>query len=206
MFRYRPVKELLKEAMEAQHGFLTMEHMFDYIINDHTIDNYHFISKEDLIIGDNEGKDDRIDWKETRHVLTKRYGKETFEVPQCIGYCSMEDFNTYIPSEKAASINIKGLSKHYLLKELYDAARPYDMTVTVDECVELLHNTVEMIGEWKRKKLYVDVFGDTLDSRRYDLNNGNGLGHMVVRHVIIADIYNARQMLKSMKFGNEKKD
>ena len=205
MFRYRPVRELLDESMKESVAFLTKEHMLDYIVYKHILDGRELVSKEDLIVGDNEGKDGRIDWLETRYVLTKRYGKKVYDTPQVIGYCSIEDLNKDIPSEKAASINIKGLSKHYLLKELYDAARPYDMTVTVDECAELLHNTIGIIREWKGKKLYVDVFGDTLDSRQYNSHNGNGLGNMVVRHIIMTDIYNARQMLKSM-FGNNKKE
>lgn len=87
MIKYRPHRGSLQSSMEKMQIFNTIEEMFDYIVN---TDSFHVIDKEDLSITENLGKDNRIDWIETRYVLTKRYGIEEFEYPQCIGMCSIE--------------------------------------------------------------------------------------------------------------------
>ena len=38
------------------------------------------------MIGEILGNDDRIGWKNVRHVCVKRLGKEIYEVPQGIGW------------------------------------------------------------------------------------------------------------------------
>ena len=50
-----------------------------------------FISYEDLSISEDPRKDNRVDWKETRYVYTKRIGNEVYDTPQCIRMCSIED-------------------------------------------------------------------------------------------------------------------
>lgn len=87
MIKYRPHRGSLQSSMEKMQVFNTIEEMFDYIVN---TDSFHAIDKEDLSITEDLGKDDRIDWIETRYILTKRYGAEEFEYPQCIGMCSIE--------------------------------------------------------------------------------------------------------------------
>lgn len=65
----------------------TKEDMFNEIIT-----NWKgFISYEDLSTSEDYEKDNRIDWKETRYVYTKRIGNELYVIPQCIGICSIED-------------------------------------------------------------------------------------------------------------------
>lgn len=89
IIKYRPHRGTLSDAMKEVREFSSIDEMFQFII-----DNCHFpnlLSKEDLIIGENLGKDDRIEWKECRHVCTRRLGTQTYDVPQCIGMCSMED-------------------------------------------------------------------------------------------------------------------
>ena len=87
MIKFRPHKGCLAEAMNKMKIFDSKEDMFNTIV----INWDGFISYEDLSISEDYGKDNRIDWKETRYVCTKRIGNETYDVPQCIGICSIED-------------------------------------------------------------------------------------------------------------------
>jgi hypothetical protein len=86
MIKYRPHRELLCDAMAEEREFETVEEMFDYICDDHGF----VFQPGDLSISENRGKDSRIDWKETRYVCTKRYGKLVYKYPQCVGMCSLE--------------------------------------------------------------------------------------------------------------------
>lgn len=88
MFKYRPHRGSLDKSMKEEKGFVTMDQMFDYIVK---TDPLHILQKEDLYISEDQGKDDRIDWSESRNVMAKRYGKNDY--PQPIGWCSIEDDN-----------------------------------------------------------------------------------------------------------------
>lgn len=178
MFKYRPHRGTLDAAMKEEMVFITMDHMFDYIVKS---DPFHLLQKEDLSISENLGKDDRIDWTETRNVLTKRYGKDIYDTPKAIGWCSMEDYYNPIPETK--NIYIGGISRHHLLKMLYDAAKPYDKTISIEEAADVLHNTVGTITQLKGKKLYVNVLGKEFDGTEYDKINGIGLSYTVVTYM-----------------------
>lgn len=86
MIIYRPHRGGLKEAMELRKVFKTESEMFEYISNQ----SGRAVSVEDLSIGEVLGDDPRIGWKDCRYVLTSRYGKEHFEIPQVIGTCSYQ--------------------------------------------------------------------------------------------------------------------
>lgn len=86
MIIYRPNRGTLKEAMELRKVFKTEAEMFEYI----SIQNGGAVSVEDLSIGEILGDDPRIGWKDCRYVLTSRYGKEHFTVPQAIGTYSYQ--------------------------------------------------------------------------------------------------------------------
>ena len=88
--KYRPHRGSLKESMEEEKVFSSTKDMIDHIVND-TFMGVKLYEPDDISIGDNIGKDDRIDWKETRYVLTKRCGKISYDIPQAIGMCSFED-------------------------------------------------------------------------------------------------------------------
>ena len=90
MIYYRPHKGTLADAMAQMQTFDTIDEMFDFIVKDWSVYGDVF-TKEDLSVGEDEGKDDRIDWKETRYVCTSRMRNEVYDVPQCIGMCSFED-------------------------------------------------------------------------------------------------------------------
>ena len=90
MIYYRPHKGTLADAMAQMQIFNTIDEMLDFIVKDWNVYGDVF-TKKDLSVGENEGKDDRIDWKETRYVCTKRMRNEIYDVPQCIGMCSFED-------------------------------------------------------------------------------------------------------------------
>lgn len=88
MIKYRPHGGSLARSMNEAREFETLDEMYEYIVrNRNELLRY---TKEDLSVSENYGKDDRIDWKETRYVCTKRLGNEVYDVPQCIGYCSIE--------------------------------------------------------------------------------------------------------------------
>lgn len=89
MVKYRPHKGTLDDAMLESKEFDSVEEMFKWIVEDWN-KNIETFSISDLSITDDNGKDNRIDWKETRYVCTKRMGAEKYDVPQCIGMCSIE--------------------------------------------------------------------------------------------------------------------
>lgn len=180
MFKYRPHRGALEDAMKEAQEFITMDQMFDYIVRS---DPFHALRKEDLSITENLGKDDRIDWSETRNVLTKRYGKDVYDTPQAIGWCSMEDFYNSAYFAEAKNIYIGGISRHHLLKMLYDAAKPYDKTISIEEAADALHNTIDVVTQLKGKKLYVNVFGKVFDGTKYDKINGIGLSYHIVTYM-----------------------
>lgn len=87
MIKYRPHRGLLADAMAEMKTFETLDEMFEHIASECS----NYLCKEDLSISKDWGKDKRIDWKETRYVCTKRFGSEVYEIPQCIGFCSIEE-------------------------------------------------------------------------------------------------------------------
>lgn len=86
MIKYRPVRGGLREAMSMAETFDTIKDMLRFIVSE----NEPFISLSDLIVSTPQNNDPRIAWKESRLILTKRYGETTYEYPQVIGYCSIE--------------------------------------------------------------------------------------------------------------------
>lgn len=87
MIKFRPHRGGLAESMSEMKIFNLKEEMLNAIVT-----NWNgFISYEDLSISEDYGKDIRIDWKETRYVCTKRMGNKLYNIPQCIGMCSIED-------------------------------------------------------------------------------------------------------------------
>ena len=180
MFKYRPQRGTLEDSMKEAKEFITMDQMFDYIVKS---DPLHLLQKEDLSISEDLGKDDRIDWAETRNVLTKRYGKDVYDTPQAIGWCSMEGFYNSSYESKAKNIYIGGISRHHLLKMLYDAAKPYDKTISIEEAVDALHSTLDVVTQLRGKRLYVNVFGNEFDGTEYDKINGIGLSYNIVTYM-----------------------
>ena len=92
MVKYRPhvMGMTIDEAMEKEQTFSTTDEMFDFLVKE--MEPFgDALSKEDLSVSKNYGKDNRIDWKETRYVCTKRMGEIVYDTPQCIGYCSIEE-------------------------------------------------------------------------------------------------------------------
>ena len=86
MIYYRPHRGMLYDAMSHMKVFNTIDEMLEYIARDLS----EYLTIKDLSISHDFGKDCRINWKETRHVCTKRFGTETHESPMCIGMCSIE--------------------------------------------------------------------------------------------------------------------
>lgn len=89
MIKYRPHRGDLSEAMKEEKEFNSVEEMFKYIVEDWN-KNLEIFKISDLSLSEDKGKDERIDWKETRYICTKRIGEEAYNTPQCIGMCSIE--------------------------------------------------------------------------------------------------------------------
>lgn len=92
IIRFRPHRGLLADSMREAVLFRDEEEMFKYICDVWNNSERRIMFRpEDLSIGENLGKDSRINWTETRYVCTKRMGDTVFDTPQCIGMCSFED-------------------------------------------------------------------------------------------------------------------
>lgn len=89
MIKYRPHRGSLTDAMKEEMKFNSVDEMFRYIVEKWN-KNIYIFEVEDLILSEDKGKDERIDWKETRHICTKRMGENIYNTPQCIGMCSIE--------------------------------------------------------------------------------------------------------------------
>lgn len=89
MVKYRPHRGILSESMDEAKEFDTIDHMYDFILSDWNT-GHKIFDREDLSVLEDFGRDERINWKEYRYVCTKRIGKDKYDIPQCIGYCSIE--------------------------------------------------------------------------------------------------------------------
>lgn len=89
MVKYRPHKGMLTESTKDEMEFDTIDQMYDYILE---YWNYYgsILDRVDLSITRDFGRDDRTDWKELRYVCTNRFGESKYDIPHCIGYCSIE--------------------------------------------------------------------------------------------------------------------
>ena len=66
----------------------SIDKMLDYIYTEPKNRYGELFSRDDIIINEPIGDDDRIGWKNVRHICVKRYGNEVYDIPQCIGMCS----------------------------------------------------------------------------------------------------------------------
>lgn len=63
--------------------------MYDYIL-----EYWNYWSKVfdrvDLSVTEDLGRDERTNCKELRYICTNRFGESKYDIPLCIGYCSIE--------------------------------------------------------------------------------------------------------------------
>lgn len=90
MIKYRPHRAHLNDSIELAKEFASLDQMYDYIVQDWNAIENNLFDKSDLSVSKESYKDDRIDWKETRYVRTRRMGNDIYDTPQCIGMCSIE--------------------------------------------------------------------------------------------------------------------
>ena len=81
---YRPQRGTLAEAMAEVKKFSSIKEMIEYLVQD----NKKAFSVSDVYIS-YYCYDDRIDW-ETFIVTVARYGKEKYDHPQAIGFCTLK--------------------------------------------------------------------------------------------------------------------
>lgn len=89
MIKYRPNKCILIESTKDEMEFDTIDQMYDYLLEYWNYFDKNF-EREDLSVTKDFVRDERINWKELWYVCTKRFGKDIYDAPQCIGYCSIE--------------------------------------------------------------------------------------------------------------------
>lgn len=87
MVKYRPHRGGLVEAMAEAKEFKTVEEMIAHICAE---DDFFKICPEDVIIGEPEGHDLRVNWMNVRIVATKKINNTIYEPPAAIGLCSID--------------------------------------------------------------------------------------------------------------------
>lgn len=100
MIIYRPHRGGLKESLAEAKEFETIDEMKSYIYNDWKEFHKKIGHKsapfeiDDIVIEDETFNDNRCGWHDTRHVCTKRMGKENYielyGCPQCLGMCATD--------------------------------------------------------------------------------------------------------------------
>lgn len=85
MIKYRPHRGGLDESMAEMKTFINIANLLRHIEKE----TEGAVSTGDIIISESYGKDERIYWNSWRYVLTKRYGEEKYNIPQCIGMCDL---------------------------------------------------------------------------------------------------------------------
>lgn len=88
LIKYRPHRGLLADAMAEAKEFNTIDDMIDFIVGEHNFKGRSAFDRDDVVIDEPHGDDDRIGWKNVRHICVKRYYDEIYDTPQCIGMCS----------------------------------------------------------------------------------------------------------------------
>lgn len=98
MIKYRPHRGSLSDAMKEARVFGNIDEMKLFVWDSWNrwmdwcgVKECGFFDLEDIVIGEVLGDDNRIGWKNVRHVCIKRFGdKDYMEIygsPQCIGWC-----------------------------------------------------------------------------------------------------------------------
>jgi len=93
MIKYRPHRGSLAVSMQFAREFETIEEMKTCILFENTFSGIRMFDRDDIVIGDIIGADERIGWKNFRYVMTKRYHNEDYMkeygFPQVIGMCDL---------------------------------------------------------------------------------------------------------------------
>lgn len=88
MYIYRPHKGSLADALREAQTFDTTEEMFNFIVEEWTLDGVALFSADDLTISRDWEADDRCLWNNLHMILTTHIRNQMFDEPQCIGYCT----------------------------------------------------------------------------------------------------------------------
>ena len=92
MIKYRPQRGSLSSALKDEQIFNTMDDMKQYVYEEWRracdfLGGKPPFKPEDIVIGEILGDDNRIGWKNVRHVCIKRLLGDVYKTPQCIGWC-----------------------------------------------------------------------------------------------------------------------
>jgi len=98
MIIFRPHRGSLIEAMAEAKEFDNVQEMKEYIVKDWN----NYFSIDDVVIINEPHEDERVGWKDTKYVCTKRFGEQDnialCGYPQCIGMCATDYIKNYIVS------------------------------------------------------------------------------------------------------------
>jgi hypothetical protein len=139
MIKYRPYRGAISDSLAEQKEFKSIDEMYDYITNQWNSAGYGVMFfKDNLNVSENYGKDERIDWKETRYVCTDLMGDKSYDVQQCIGMCSIEG-DSVMTSLYELNTDFKAFVDKYCTKH----------NLTVEQALE--HLIVKLYAEECRK-------------------------------------------------------
>ena len=91
--KYRPHRGSLVDAMAEYKEFFSLSEMYEHIVRTNTFHGMKMFEENDIVVSEPIGEDDRIGWKDNRYVCVKRYGNKEYDIPQCIGMCSYDNWN-----------------------------------------------------------------------------------------------------------------
>lgn len=86
---YRPAMELLDDALKKTVEFKSVEQMKEYLVTESAkqLNGVSQFEVNDIVIDSKTFTDTRCGWLDTSYVCVKRFGKQQYDVPQCIGFC-----------------------------------------------------------------------------------------------------------------------
>ena len=91
MLIYRPHRGSLEDAMAEAKTFNSFDEIKEYVANEwNSIWGWNILNPNDIVLDFEAYDDDRIGWKDVRHLCVKRLGNEDYmkkyNCPQCIGF------------------------------------------------------------------------------------------------------------------------
>ena len=170
MIKYRPHRGSLGDAMAEYKEFNNISDMFKHI------KKYwgYAIRLEDLSISESYGEDKRINWTSYRYILTRQWGDEVYDIPQCIGFCDLGEVepatqsnNIFAvpddPNEEILHFRVKSIDfiKGEVNYEKFDEKKETkqktssksivmtDIRVTMDQAAEAAVDVIKMMKKIK---------------------------------------------------------
>lgn len=89
MIIFRPQRGKLADSMNEAIRFKDEDEMKRYIVELYRRPNgMKTFNVEDIVLDDKVFNDQRIGWEDSRYVCIKKFGRDIYDIPQCIGMCA----------------------------------------------------------------------------------------------------------------------